>query len=88
MTSDICETMRAIKRFLFCVLSSSLFQFCFNLGKKNDTKKLDSDVSIVSSNDGSVVPAKKRLRLGKIKNVKIFLLEKDFQFAKFKESKT
>ena len=50
----------------------------FQSWKKNDTKKLDSDVSVVSSNDGSVVPAKKRLRLGKIKNVKIFLLEKYF----------
>ena len=38
MTSDICMTMCAAKKFFFYVLRNSLLWFCCDVGKKSDIK--------------------------------------------------
>ena len=60
MTSEIFVTMCAIKKFFFSVFWNLLRKFCFIMKKKNDIKKIDHDVSIVSSNNRSDVPAQKK----------------------------
>ena len=57
MTSDICVTLCAVKKFVFCVCEIRCL-------KKRYKKKTDPDLSTVSSNSESEVPAKKRTWAG------------------------
>ena len=52
--------MQAVKKFLFSVFRNSWLQSCSDVEKKKDIKKLNPNASIVSSNNETEVPAKKR----------------------------
>ena len=58
MTSDICVTMCAVIS-VFCEIRC--FSFVSLLNKKAISKTLDPDMSIVSSNIKSEIPAKRDL---------------------------
>ena len=59
MTSDICLTVCAVKKFC-CILWNFCFNFVSVLKKKINIKNLDPDISIVSSNNESESPAIKK----------------------------
>ena len=57
-TSGICVTLSAVK-FLLCVFFLKFVTLVVSMLKHAKAIKLDSDVFLVSSNNGSEVPAKK-----------------------------